>query len=329
MHASLLELLACPQCGSELELGEAREARGEIETGRLTCRGARHEYPIVRFVPRFVPAENYAANFGFQWLRFSRTQLDSHSGTTITRDRFFAQSGWSAAEMKDRRVLDVGCGAGRFAEIAVSTGARLVAVDYSSAVDACFANLGPAPNLDVVQASVYELPFRREQFDFVYCFGVLQHTPDVKASFVSLAPQVRPGGRLAVDVYQGGLLARLRQPRYWLRPITTRMEPQRLFAALERWVPALLAVSRALGRVPGIGRYLRRLVPVANYEGVFPLNETQIREWALLDTFDWLAPRYDAPQTKATLTGWFREVGFERVDTVRPAALAARGVKPD
>lgn len=177
----------------ELELGEAREARGEIETGRLTCRGARHEYPIVRFVPRFVPAENYAANFGFQWLRFSRTQLDSHSGTTITRDRFFAQSGWSAAEMKDRRVLDVGCGAGRFAEIAVSTGARLVAVDYSSAVDACFANLGPAPNLDVVQASVYELPFRREQFDFVYCFGVLQHTPDVKASFVSLAPQVRPG----------------------------------------------------------------------------------------------------------------------------------------
>lgn len=76
------------------------------------------------------------------------------------------------------------------------------------------------------------------------------------------------------------------------------MEPQRLFAALERWVPALLAVSRALGRVPGIGRYLRRLVPVANYEGVFPLNETQIREWALLDTFDWLAPATTRPRRR-------------------------------
>ena len=41
----------------------------------------------VNGIPRFVPAENYADAFGFQWKNFARTQLDSHSGTPITRIR--------------------------------------------------------------------------------------------------------------------------------------------------------------------------------------------------------------------------------------------------
>lgn len=43
--------------------------------------------PVVRGIPRFVDSTNYAAAFGLQWNQFRKTQLDSYTGTTISKDR--------------------------------------------------------------------------------------------------------------------------------------------------------------------------------------------------------------------------------------------------
>jgi SAM-dependent methyltransferase len=270
------------------------------------------------------PNKDYAANFGFQWNRFPRTQLDSYSGVPITRPRFLAQIGWTEAEFAGCRVLDVGCGAGRFAEIALSAGAEVVAVDYSSAIAACASNLRHHPRLRAVQADVYRLPFAPARFDLVYCLGVLQHTPDVAATIRALAAQVRPGGMLVVDSYHRGL-GDLLHPKRWLRPLTTRLPDQRLFTFIEQWAPRLRRMSTAAGRVPIVGRALRRLIPVANYEGTYPLSPEQLDEWAVLDTFDWFAPRYDQPQTAATLRRLFVECGCEDVTVFHAGHLTARG----
>ena len=198
MRPSLLGLLACPECPGDLTLSPERRAGDEIESGALSCADCGHVYPIVRHVPRFAPAENYAASFGFQWNRFRRTQLDSHTGVPLSRARLLRSTGWGPGELEGKRVLDVGCGAGRFAEVTLALGADVVALDYSSAVDACRDNLAPHPRLDVVQGDIYRLPFRPGVFDFVYCLGVLQHTPDVRKAFLCLPPQLRPGGHLTV-----------------------------------------------------------------------------------------------------------------------------------
>jgi SAM-dependent methyltransferase len=327
MKPQLLTLLVCPSCGGDLHLRDAREDTEEIESGTLACAGCGAQYPIVGFVPRFVPPENYSSSFGFQWNRFRRTQLDSSTGQPITTCRFFEQSSWQRSEMSGRWTLDVGCGAGRFAEVALGAGARLVAVDYSSAVDACRQNLGPHPRLDVVQADVYRLPFRPQRFDFVYCFGVLQHTPDVHASFVALAAQLAPGGRLAVDLYPRIALNVL-WPKYWLRPLTKKMPPERLFSLVTRMVDVLWPLSLALGRVPGVGRRLRHALPVANYEGLLPLTASQLKEWAVLDTFDMLAPAHDHPQTTETLQAWFDEARLADTEVFRKGLVVGRGRQP-
>jgi len=324
MKPHLLELLVCPSCRCDLNLRDARESAAEVESGTLACAGCGAHYPIVGFVPRFVPPENYSNSFGFQWNRFRHTQLDSVTGQPITRDRFFAQSGWTAADMAGRWTLDLGCGAGRFAEVALATGARLVAVDYSSAVDACRQNLGPHPRLDVVQADVYRLPFRHQRFDFVYCFGVLQHTPDVHAAFAALVEQIAPGGRLAVDLYPQ-LALNIVWPKYWLRPITKRMPAERLFSLVSRMVDVLWPVSLALGRVPRIGRKLRHALPIANYEGILPLTPPQLKEWAVLDTFDMLAPAHDHPQSAATLQAWLDEARLGDIEVFRRGLVVGRG----
>jgi SAM-dependent methyltransferase len=325
MKRELLSILRCPVCAEPLTLCDEAEQRGEIASGRLICGGAGHSFPIENAIPRFVPPDNYAASFGLQWNQFRKTQLDSHSGQPISRDRFLAFTGWKPEQLAGKKVLDVGCGAGRFSEIALDCGAHVVALDYSNAVEACFANHQEKKNLlGVLQADIYCLPLLPAQFDFVYCLGVLQHTPDVRAAFMALPPQLKTGGRLAVDLYPRHWRNYL-WPRYWIRPITKRIRPERLFRVVQFMVTYLLPISVVLGRTPLVGRKLRHLIPLSNYDGILPLNREQLREWAMLDTFDMLAPAHDHPQTAATLASWLDDAGLEGVRVFRLGFLVGHG----
>lgn len=326
MLLSHLSLLRCPRTGEALQLIDAVEGASGIESGTLVVRSGRSSYPILRGIPRFVPPENYAESFGLQWNRFRRTQLDSVSGVSISRDRFYRVTGWKAHELEGKRILDVGCGAGRFTEVALDAGADVIAIDFSSAADACLDNHRERAALTVLQADIYRLPFSLGSFDFVYCLGVLQHTPDVHGAFLALPPQLASGGRLAVDIYPR-LALNVLWPKYWLRPITRRLPKQTLLAAVEAAVPVLLPVSRLLGRVPAVGRKLRHAMPVANYEGILPLNESQLREWAILDTFDMLAPAHDHPQSVETLRRWFQEAQLTDVHVARDGFVIGRGTR--
>jgi SAM-dependent methyltransferase len=325
MRPELLEVLRCPLTGQRLGLEQAEYLGGRIRSGLLTA--GTHSYPVRDFVPRFVPESNYADNFGKQWKMFRKTQLDSHSGRAISADRFWKATGWRPQDIRDRWVLDVGCGAGRFAEVALAAGAKVVALDYSTAVDACYANLEQHANLHVVQGDIYALPFARGFFPFVYSLGVLQHTPNVGRAFAALPPMLAQGGHLCVDYYWKRVRTLL-HPKYLLRPITKRMSQERLFVLLESSIAMLLQLSRVLRRVPVIGRALQRLVPVADYTGIYPLSDSQLREWALLDTFDMLAPRYDRPQTARTVRRWLEVAGLEDIAVYHEGHLVGRGRKP-
>jgi len=325
MNCWLLDLICCPGCRAELRLAESMERNAN--SGDLRCVACQTRYPIHNGLPRFVSATGQGDQFGFQWNRFRRTQLDSSSGLPISERRFFSQTGWLREDLKGKLVLDVGCGAGRFAETALAAGARVVAVDCSSAADACLTNLGPRTSLGILQADLHHLPLKPNSFDFVYCFGVLQHTPDVKAAFLAVVEQCKPGGRVAIDVYPKSW-SNLVSPKYWLRPLTKRVPVAGLLSAVRVMVPVLLPLSILLGRVPLAGQKLRHLVPVANYDRVYPLSPMQLREWALLDTFDMLAPKHDHPQSVKTLRSWFAEAGLQAIEVFRLGVVVGRGIKP-
>jgi SAM-dependent methyltransferase len=325
MSEQFFSLLRCPVTQQQLraDVVDSGDNVGEWLVSEDGC----HRYPVRNGIPRFVPESNYADNFGMQWNHFAKTQLDSHSGYAISAERFWKATNWTPAEMKNCWVLDVGCGSGRFAEVALSTGAQVVALDYSSAVDACYANLKHHPNLHVVQGDIYALPFAPETFSFVYSLGVLQHTPDVAKAFAALPPLVRRGGHLCVDYYEKSLKSLL-LPKYWLRPFTKGMPKHKLFALIETLVPVLLPVSRMLGRIPAVGKLLKRTIPVANYDGLLPLTEIQMREWALLDTFDWLSPAYDNPQTNRSARTYMEQAKMEQIEVLKAGHLVTRGRKP-
>jgi len=326
MKIDLLELLRCPKTGQRLLIEDSRNVDKDIETGWLISEDGQHRYPIRNSIPRFVPEVNYADNFGMQWNQFRQTQLDSHSGQSISTDRFWNATGWQPEDLNGKWILDAGCGAGRFAEVALGAGAHVVALDYSTAVDACYANLKHHSNLHVVQGDIYALPFELESFPFIYSLGVLQHTPDVGKAFSALPPLLQEEGSLCVDFYWKRMRTMLHM-KYLLRPVTKRLPQQSLFNLLKVIVPVILPISQVLGRIPVFGQFLKRFIPVADYTGIFPLNDQQLKEWALLDTFDMLGPKYDNPQTVTDVTSWLKAAGLLDIEVFHGGHLVARGHK--
>ncbi|MCX8155992.1 MAG: class I SAM-dependent methyltransferase [Verrucomicrobiae bacterium] len=319
MRPEHLELLACPECRGDLSLlPGAVVVEGRVESGQLECASCRLQYPIRRFIPRFVPSENYAAGFGFEWLKHARTQYDSYTGVPVSEKRFFEETRWPR-DLQGERILEVGCGSGRFTEQAARTGAMVVAIDYSVAVEACYASNGRLPNVLIAQGDIYRLPVRWDFFDKLFCFGVLQHTPNPAQAFLALPRHLKPGGRLAVDVYKRkdtlrGHLGKLFGTKYFVRPLTRRMAPERLYRWVNAYVRAMWPVARLIHQIPWIGRWLNWRLLIADYRGVYPLKEEHLLEWAILDTFDMLSPRYDYPQTLETFRDWFVQAGLVEVE---------------
>lgn len=306
--------LVCPSCKGDLGVSEIQEEHAEeIKSGVLNCSRCGSSYPVIRHIPRFVAAQNYASGFGLQWTVHARTQYDSYTGVPISEKRFFEETMWPR-RLEGERVLEVGCGSGRFTVHAASTGALVVSMDYSHAVDVNYAANGDRPNLLIVQADLYHLPFQTGSFDRVFCFGVLQHTPDVQRSFRAIAQAVKPSGHLVVDAYrkpQG--LRRLTATKYWVRPITRRLVPSRLYQLTRAYVRLMWPVARLVSRIPRVGKKINWALLIADYRGVYPLTEQHLREWAILDTFDMLAPAYDHPQTLEALQRLFEDAGFSSI----------------
>jgi len=265
---------------------------------------------------------SYASSFGLQWNAYRRTQLDSATGTTISRDRLTRMLGGSLDAVSGRLVLEVGCGAGRFTEVLLDAGARVVAVDLSSAVDANIANNGDHPHLAVFQADVTELPFAPGQFEVVVAIGMVQHTPDPERTIAALAEQVAPGGMLALDHYAPGYPTGL--SRRALRRALLALPPAMALTVVRALVAMLWPFHRILhlgaGRVPGAGRLanlLGQVSPVVDYQRSYPqLAPSALRAWAVLDTHDTLTDRYKHVRSTEQIATALAEVGLQRIEVL-------------
>jgi ubiquinone/menaquinone biosynthesis C-methylase UbiE/uncharacterized protein YbaR (Trm112 family) len=313
MYLHHLSLLACPACFGDLRLGRMDSGNDTcVLEGALTCVACAKEYPVVGGVPRFVPRENYASGFGLQWIRHARTQYDSTSGLTVSEDRLFGQTHWPR-DLRGKLVLEVGSGSGRFTEQAAKTGATVVSFDYSYAVDANFASNGDKENVLVLQADVFRMPFRDSSFDYVFCFGMLQHTPEPHAAFNALPRVLKAGGSLCADIYKLTFFRTILQTKYWARPITRRIPPAKLYPAVVRWVDFMWPIASVIRKLPkGYAINWRLLVADHSYLGI---SGQQAKEFSYLDTFDMLAPAYDRPATIGTFQSWGEQAGLEEVET--------------
>jgi 2-polyprenyl-3-methyl-5-hydroxy-6-metoxy-1,4-benzoquinol methylase len=288
------------------------------ETTALRSSGG-ESYPVVDGIPRFVPTENYASAFGLQWKTFRKTQLDSYTGTSISRDRLERCVGGFDA-IRGKRVLEAGCGAGRFTEILLNEGAQVFAVDLSTAVEANQENCGGRPGYFVCQADIRKLPVAPRSFDVVICLGVIQHTPDPDETIKTLASHVAPGGLLVIDHYRY-THTDMTMTRQRLRNFLIQRKPKVAMAIVRTMVAALWPLHRLswVGRKMPFGAQFRGIVlrfsPVLDYHEYYgQLGARLLYAWAVLDTHDALTDFYKHKRTPEQITETLTNLGLNQVE---------------
>lgn len=320
MQRKSLEMFTCVKCATAFRLAAVTnedQASGEIIEGQLECPNCHAIVPIVRSIPRFVGSESYAACWGFQWNRFDRIQVDSVMHNDLSRDRFYKTTGWPS-RMESQRILEVGCGAGRFTQLALETGADVVSFDLSSSVEVAWRNNAGHPNLTLFQGSIYEIPLPKESFDKIFCMGVLQFCPDVEGAFRSMLPFLRPGGEIVIDVYEKS--NGLPPLKTFVRPITKRMSTESLYKLLCWTIPPAFDLKKAVRKVPAVGPPLSNLIPIGPVSHVARgLNYTddELKQVKILSALNMLSPAFEHPQRMEDVRRWFADSELVEVELKR------------
>jgi SAM-dependent methyltransferase len=238
--------------------------------------------------------------YALQWNRFRIVRPEEDRAT------FRNRTGLGSENLIDTRVLDAGCGMGRYLRVAAEAGPRmLVGLDLSEAVRAAHDVTHDAAAVVLVRGDLLRPPFAPGSFDHIYSLGVLDHTPDPRAAFLALARLLKPGGRIVIWVY----------PKE--KPALERVIE--IHRAVSRRLPLPLLVGLSRLMAP-IGSLKRRLMAsrywIVARAGVC-LNVLTIGvsmhpdpEVRVCDTLDWYAPKFLSRHTLEEVRGWYAEAGL-------------------
>jgi SAM-dependent methyltransferase len=231
--------------------------------------------------------------FGYQWTHFDDIvpEFEAHFQRLIRP--------LTPAAFEGKRVLDAGCGYGRYALCAAKYGARVVGMDFSEAIVAA-GRITRQADICLVRGDILNPPFQ-PFFDMVMSIGVLHHLPDPLRGCERLAALLKPGGMMLLWLYSAqrrvsnGILELLRQAA---RPL-----PNRALHGLS-W---MLAVPDFL-----LAKSLK-LLPADRFERLVPTHFQLYADlpfrtsWA--DWFDRLGAPVRHYYTRQELEGWIARIG--------------------
>ncbi len=273
----------CRQCYQE-----------DVTSGMLSCPEG-HAYPIRGSIPRFVSPsgkdERTKKTFDVEWGRFHyKEKIYGHTQDEELED-FFRRMVVDAAFLRNKTILDAGCGVGRLAQSIGRIAREVVAVDLSMGVEEARIRNRDQSSVHVIQGDIMALPLKACSFDYAYAKGVLHYVSDPRRCISGLADVVKPGGGLSITIYP-------------------RMSPLfEIFNQQLRRNTVRLPVSMVFGL-----SFL--LIPFLSLSWKWSGIERRPIDWSERAhmIFNWLSSEHQNRASGEEVLSWFRECGFEQMN---------------
>jgi SAM-dependent methyltransferase len=238
--------------------------------------------------------------YDLQWNRYRIVRSDEDQATIQLK------TGLNPQDFSGKLVLDGGCGMGRYARVAASWGATVLGMDLSlAAVAAQEMTEEFTDRVQIIRGDLLRIPIAEQKFDLVYSIGVLDHTPNPRQAFLNLARCVKPGGRMAIWVYQ--VQSPVVEKIMKLHRAFARQLPVKLVERLSRWSVPVGGLKRKL--MLSQWRIVQRM-GVALHALTIGVSMHPDPEVRACDTLDWYAPRFVSHHTPEEVEEWFAQAGF-------------------
>ncbi|MBX2916325.1 MAG: class I SAM-dependent methyltransferase [Cyclobacteriaceae bacterium] len=256
-----------------------------------------------------IPGEkNILASFSNEWTDYGYSEeVYWGQSTNVYNESLFSTINHENQNLKHKLVLEVGIGSGGSANFMSNKfNCNLIGVDLGYSVDVANKNFAKNPFLHIVQASVFNLPFANETFDFVYSHGVIHHTFNTQKAFNALAKLPKSGGRLYIWVYSV-----LNEQRTLKRRIIMLME-----RLIRPWCSMLPGWLQTVVLVPIAPLYIFHQNTI-NIDSKTGMAKYRWRE-AMHAARDRFTPKYIHRHSETEVIKWFLELGYK---DVRPLSI--------
>lgn len=229
-------------------------------------------------------------SFSQEWKQHADEKQIKTWGLTAEQrvEQFYIETRSSPAEIKEKIILDAGCGNGLLTKALAGAGACVVGIDMHSQLPGELST----SQLQFVQADFDTPPFKEKTFDIVIANGSTHHTRNTFTSFQSLASLVKEGGKLYVWLYKKPSGIYKRFLLWWLDFF--RFIISRLPVNLQKFsVNILTTVFYILSRIR---------------KGE---NSKRTREEIRINIYDAFTPRYRHYQNPIETAQWFYKCKFD------------------
>ncbi len=257
MHSKFLSYFRDPQDSGQLVYFAFESAGDNCMGGVFINEASGTCYPLIYGVPVFLPdafppdwlkahrlkiddfSKKYPAakllssgadlkwSFSSEWEAHQDKEMDTTWGFTVEAryQQFLLEVETNESEIKNKTILDAGCGNGMLTEYFASKGMQSFGIDFSSSV---FSAEKKRKSDDVcyIRGDLQRPPFANDTFDFVVSNGVIHHTRNTEHTFHQLAATVKKEGKFFVWLYErkGSFLWGMKRRIFdWLRIIISRM----------------------------------------------------------------------------------------------------------
>lgn len=341
MNEDILNFIVCPSCNQKLTIKSFSVESNEIKDGILICECGQF-FPVVDYIPRILTGdlrpmlynqfsdffskyknvlpqedvvekistdvqkkEDTSKSFAYEWQKFSGMLKEWKDNF----DFYFEPVKNKEVFLKDKTILEVGCGKGRHTFYVADMAKNVVAIDFGRAVDVALQNNKDKKNIYFIQADIYNLPFKSDSFDFIFSLGVLHHLPTPEHGFKKLVGLLKNRGNILVYVYHSFSKTTF---KYYLlkfvnffRNFTTKIShdllyilcyPIAFFSYIIFVLPYKIFFKKIIKNGWPLGLYV-------NYPFEVLLN----------DTFDRFSAPIENRYSKEEITKWYRNAGLKDI----------------